>query len=120
MNIGDKVLSYLYKNKGPATILSFSSLFGEEYVEILFLNSGEKLSTKKSDLIPELSILERLKNGDLDSTELFLVRNMIIRLKVAISDNKLISSANFKIKPLPHQLLTVNFVMNRFQYYQTI
>jgi ERCC4-related helicase len=115
MNIGDQVISQIYQDKGPATILSFATLFGEEYAELLFVNTGERLATPKSDLVPEMSLSERLKTGKVDSSEWFLVRNMALRLKIAMTDNKLISAANYKIKPLPHQLLTVNFVMNRFQ-----
>lgn len=40
---------------------------------------------------------------------------MALRLKVNLSANKIVTSANYKIQPLPHQLLAVHFVMDRFQ-----
>ncbi|MBN2531356.1 MAG: DEAD/DEAH box helicase [Spirochaetales bacterium] len=114
MNIGDRVTSRLYEEKGPGTILSFSLLFGEEYAEVLFSN-GEKISTRKNDLVKETDIIHRLSEGDTDNLHLFFAKNMLARLDSSITDTRLIGSANYKIKPLPHQLLTVNFVMNRFR-----
>ena len=40
---------------------------------------------------------------------------MILRLDANLSENKVITSTNYKIQPLPHQILTVHFIMNRFQ-----
>lgn len=114
MNIGDRVVSRLYEDKGPGTILSFSSLFGEKYADVLFSN-GDKIATKKSDLVAEINLVSRLAKGDIDNIHLFLTKNMLVRLNSSVTDSKLIGSANYKIQPLPHQLLTVNFVMNRFQ-----
>ncbi len=49
MQIGDKVSSKLYADKGTGTILGFTDLFGESYVELLFSN-GEKASTSVDEL----------------------------------------------------------------------
>lgn len=115
MNIGDKVYSRLYSDQGEATVLSFSELFGEEYAEVLFTSSAQCITVRKDDIYPADSFASRMQSGSIDHPELFLVRNMAIRIKAAKSEERLISSANFRIKPLPHQLLTVNFVMNRYQ-----
>ena len=41
MQIGDKVTSKLYAEKGIGTILGFTDLFGESYVELLFVDGVE-------------------------------------------------------------------------------
>ncbi|MBF0227735.1 MAG: DEAD/DEAH box helicase family protein [Desulfobacterales bacterium] len=114
MQIGDKVKSRLYMIKGTGTVISFSELFDEIYVEVLF-NDGTKISTAKSDLIEEDNPLTRLQNSNIDKPFAFLVKNMALHLEVNISENKIITSTNYKIQPLPHQILTVHFIMNRFQ-----
>lgn len=114
MKIGDKASSRLYADKGIGTILGFTDLFGETYVELLF-QDGDKISTSKGDVISEDNLLTRLKNSSIDNPSAFLARNMALRLYANLSENKIITSANYKIQPLPHQLLAVHFVMNRFQ-----
>ncbi|MDM8535421.1 helicase-related protein [Desulfobacterales bacterium HSG17] len=114
MQIGEKVKTKLYANKGTGTIIGFNELFDETYIEILF-NDGTKVSTLKQDIIAEHSLLNRLQNADIDSPQAFIARNMILRLEANISENRVITSANYKIQPLPHQILTVHFIMNRFQ-----
>jgi len=114
MQIGDKVKSKLYGNKGVGTVIGFNELFDETYVDILF-NDGTKVSTLKSDLIAEDNFLHRLKHSSIDRPEAFIARNMIMRLDANLSENKVITSTNYKIQPLPHQILTVHFIMNRFQ-----
>ncbi|MBF0397665.1 MAG: DEAD/DEAH box helicase, partial [Desulfobacterales bacterium] len=101
-------------SKGTGTIISFSELFDEIYVEVLF-NDGVKISTAKNDLVEEDNPLTRLKNLNIDKPAAFLARNMALRLEANISENKIITSTNYKIQPLPHQILTVHFIMNRFK-----
>ena len=36
-------------------------------------------------------------------------------METYLTGNTFISSVNFKIKPLPHQLLVLNFVLNQFK-----
>jgi len=114
MNIGDKVKSRLYARQGTGTIIGFSELFDETCVDVLFSN-GLTISTSKNDLTLEDNLLTRLAASDLDKPTAFLSRNMVLRLEANISENKVITSTNYKIQPLPHQILTVHFVMNRFQ-----
>ena len=114
MQIGDKITSKLYADKGVGTILGFTDLFGESYVELLFSN-GEKVSTSVSDIVVDDTLISRLQDANLEDPYAFLAKNMALRLKVNLSANKIITSANYKIQPLPHQLLAVHFVMDRFQ-----
>lgn len=114
MQIGNKVKTKLYADRGSGTIIGFNDFFDQSYVEILF-NDGTRVSTLKQDIIEQDSFLHRLQNSKIDNPRAFIARNMILRLEANISENRVITSANYKIRPLPHQVLTVNFVMNRFQ-----
>ena len=114
MQIGDKVTSKLYAEKGTGTILGFTELFGESYVELLF-SDGEKTSTSINDIIFVNTLASRLEDCNLEEPHAFMAKNMALRLKVNLSANKIVTSTNYKIQPLPHQLLAVHFVMDRFQ-----
>ncbi|MFW9940468.1 MAG: DEAD/DEAH box helicase [Candidatus Thorarchaeota archaeon] len=114
MQIGSKVKSRLYASKGVGTIISFNSLFKEQYAEILF-KDGSTVTTKINDLITEDDPVSQLQNGSIEHPFIFFTRQMVLRLHANISENTIITSTNYKIQPLPHQLLAVNFVMNRFQ-----
>ena len=114
MQIGDKVTSRLYADKGTATILGFTDLFGESYVELLF-STGERVSTSVTDIVVVDTLVTRLQTAGLESPPAFLAKNMALRLEANLSADKIVTSANYKIQPLPHQLLAVHFVMDRFQ-----
>jgi superfamily II DNA or RNA helicase len=114
MKIGDKVYSILYKNKGIGTIVSFSELFGEKFAEVLFPDN-EVIQTKVDDLYISNNPIQLLKSSKFDKAEIFIAKNLLIKIEENLLENKIVTSTNFKIKPLPHQLLTVNFVINRFK-----
>ena len=114
MQIGDKVTSRLYAEKGTGTVLGFTDLFGETYVELLFQN-GDNVSTHISDLVVVDTLLSKLLQSHLEEPHSFIAKNMVLRLKANLSSNKIVTSANYKIQPLPHQLLAIHFVMDRFQ-----
>lgn len=114
MQIGDKVTSKLYAEKGTGTVLGFTDLFGETYVELLFQN-GENVSTHVEDLTVVDTLLSKLLLANLEEPQSFIAKNMALRLKANLSSNKIVTSTNYKIQPLPHQLLAVHFVMDRFQ-----
>jgi len=114
MQSGSKVKSHLYAEKGSGTIVGFRKLFDEQYADILF-QDGTTITTKVDDLIVEGNPIFLLKNNQIDHPDIFFARHMMLRLQANISENTIVTSTNYKIQTLPHQLLTVNFVMNRFQ-----
>lgn len=114
MKPGDRVRCRLYKDKGPAIVIGFEELFGEKYVELLF-NNGEIISTKYSDIIQEKDFITLLADREFENPLIFIVRNLLLKIDENLSENKIVTSANFKIKPLPHQLLVTNFVINKLK-----
>ena len=114
MKIGYKVKSKLYSNKGLATIIGFNELFNNTYVELVYPN-GETISTLADDLIFLNDPVSKLSSNIIDKPEEFLAKYAKTRIESTLTERALISSINYKIQPLPHQLLVVDFVMSRFR-----
>lgn len=114
MKIGDKVKSRPYAAKGVATVVRFNRLFEREYAELLYPN-GETLSVTADDLVPVTDPVYNLAGGSVHPPEAFFARYAEARMQSTLTERALVSSINYKIKPLPHQLLAVDFVMSRFR-----
>jgi superfamily II DNA or RNA helicase len=113
LGIGTKVISQVHQGKGEGTLIGFSG-FDDTLVEVIF-DTGEKLTCRVEDLVPVTDPVSRFKAGQFSSPDAFLCRLFSSKLAGKLTDKALIASVNFKVKPLPHQLLAVDFVMNRFK-----
>lgn len=114
MKIGDKVKSKLYSHKGLATIVGFNEIFDSAYVDLVYPN-GETISTVSDDIICLNDPVSKLGSGIIDQPEAFFTKYADARLQSTLTERALISSINYKIQPLPHQLLVVDYVMSRFR-----
>lgn len=112
MNIGDEVKSRLYHDKGIGIVIGFNEVFGEKHVELLF-SDGSRIITKYDDIIRKKDILTLLSEKQFENPLIFMVNNLLLKIEENLSEDKIITSANFKIKPLPHQILVTNFVINK-------
>lgn len=111
---GTHVICEIHRNRGAGKVISVTDLFGESYADVLF--SGGKALTVPTDTLIVLSdVAHSLQNGEFGSTAAFFARNALLRYKANLSESKIAGSANYKIMPLPHQILTVHFILNRFQ-----
>ncbi|MBF0235501.1 MAG: DEAD/DEAH box helicase, partial [Desulfamplus sp.] len=111
--IGKTVVSTVHKNKGSGTVIGFSG-FDDELVDVIYEN-GEKIVCRVEDIQLVSDPISNMKNGNLSTPQAFFCRLLSSILQGHLTERSLISSVNFKIKPLPHQLLAVDFVMNRFK-----
>lgn len=114
MKIGNKAKSKLYAHKGFATIVGFNELLDNTYVELVYPN-GEAISTVSDDLIFFDNPIAKLSSNIIGKPEEFFARFAKARIGATLTERALISSINYKIQPLPHQLLTVDFVLSRFR-----
>ncbi|MEC9493033.1 DEAD/DEAH box helicase [Flexistipes sp.] len=112
MNVGDEVKSRLYQDKGIAIVIGFDEIFGEKHVELLF-GDGSRITTKYDDIIQKKDTLTLLSEKQFENPLIFMVNNLLLKIEENLSEDKVVTSANFKIKPLPHQLLVTNFVINK-------
>ncbi len=111
--VGSQVRSTLYRDRGVG------HGGGHEHAFRYRVSGPLRPTAAVSPHRPAIVVLETdplalLQSGQTDSAALFLCRNLNLRLQANLSENRIVTSTNYKIKPLPHQLLTVDFVMNRF------
>jgi len=114
IKVGTKVISKIYKDKGIGTVIGTSDFLGDNHFDVLF-STGEQIVSRIEDIELIHSPVSKIQNGILNNPNEFICRYLTLLIEANLTENALISSANYKIKPLPHQLLTVDFVMNRFQ-----
>lgn len=115
INIGNTVISKTYADKGTGSVIKVQSIFGNTYAEVFFERTREKITLPLLDLeicdTPEAAI----KSGKFSPSRVFLLRLLKDQIKAAATQDIVQSAANFKIIPLPHQILTVNFVLDQFK-----
>jgi superfamily II DNA or RNA helicase len=115
MNPGTTVRSNTHPSKGSGLVIAVKTIFGREYVDVFFEKTREKLIVPADDLVicepPEV----KLEKGLFSSADRFLLRLLMERIRELKSGSGLQSAGNFKIIPLPHQLLAVDFVLDRFK-----
>ena len=113
MKLGSKVK---YKDKyGIGQIISKAEIFNNIYFEVFFKKVTKTIQVKKEDLelLPDPSSL--LAAGYSSDPNTFFLKNMAHNLEQFYNNQDVISSVNFKIQPLPHQILALNFVLNKFK-----
>lgn len=113
MKLGSKVK---YKDKyGIGQIISKAEIFNNIYFEVFFKKVNNTIQVKKEDLelLPDPSSL--LSAGYSSDLNAFFLKNMAHSLEQFYNNQDVISSVNFKIQPLPHQILALNFVLNKFK-----
>lgn len=115
MKIGDTVLSSTYEEKGAGTVLMTREVFGQEYADIFFEGTREKLTLPVSDLSGVRTPEEKFRTGEFSPASKFMLRLLKDHILAAAAQEGLQAAGNFKILPLPHQLLAVNFVLDQFK-----
>lgn len=115
MEIGQKVMSDLYEDYGEGTIISKNRIFDEEFFKVFFEAAGKTIEIKEEDLKTIETPLDLYKAGLSSSTSEFKLNFLSHQLEALASTEKALSPVNFKIKPLPHQLLALNFVIDQFR-----
>jgi SNF2 family DNA or RNA helicase len=115
MKIGQKVISDLYEDYGIGTIISFSTIFDKEFFNVFFEKIGKTIEIQKDDLKPVETPMDLFNSGIYSSSNDFKLNFLAHSLEVLASGEKALSPANFKITPLPHQLLALDFVIDQFR-----
>ncbi|GAB7014920.1 helicase-related protein [Methanogenium cariaci] len=90
-------------------------MFGETYADVFFEKSMEKLTLPVSDLMVRDTPDAAFSAGRFVSADQFLLRLLHDQITAASTQGLIQSAANFKIIPLPHQILAVNFVLDQFK-----
>ena len=112
---GSTVTTTTYPNKGPGKVINISEVFGEKYADIFFDKTKEKITLPLSELNSLLPPELKFKTKEFSSTSMFMLRLLKDRILTTSTQQGLHSPGNFKILPLPHQLLAVDFVLGQFK-----
>lgn len=115
MKIGDQVISKIYPEYKVGKILKINDLGDESYCEIFFDEIKDVITLNVDSLSKFSSNIEKMSRKDYDDPLLFEICLLCEKIKTLSYQDKMISANNFNIIPLPHQILTVNRVMDEFE-----
>ena len=113
MKVGDYITSKSYIGKGKGCILSISEIADSTTYTVFFEATKEVLSLNENDIVKIKDPFEKIKDNDFDNPLLFAVRILSEKIESLFYQDKIISACNFSIIPLPHQILTVNNVLEK-------
>ena len=116
MKIGEQVTSPLYSDKKQGKIVDIRTIDGTTYYDIYFSRTREVLTLSEKDVKEVKVPITRLKERIYDNPLLFQLRILAEQLESLIYQDKIIAANNFNIIPLPHQVLTVNQVLEKFKH----
>ena len=114
MKIVDSVKSSAYADLELGRIINILSFDGANYYEIYFPKSKETLTLEEKDVSRVVTPLEKLNNGEFDVLPLLKLRILSEKISALLYQDKIVAANNFKIVPLPHQVLAVNQIMGQF------
>jgi SNF2 family DNA or RNA helicase len=111
MEIGSQVISKIYQDYGIGKIVDINTIGEETYCEVFFTDKKEVLTLNMNSLTKFTSNLEKMETRDHNNPLLFNLSILSEKIKALSYQDKIISANNFNIIPLPHQILTVNRVL---------
>lgn len=115
ITIGNTVTSTAYSNKGIGTVVNVREVFSEKYADVFFDRTKENITLPVSELSSLLSPELKFNSKEFSSARLFTLKLLKSQTLATITQQGLRSAGNFKILPLPHQLLAVDFVLGQFK-----
>ena len=115
MNIGQNVISELYRVYGEGTVISSSKLFDKKFYKVFFDITDKIIELPEDDLKPIDDPANLFHAGIFSSPIAFKLNYLAHSLDAMASGEKALAPANFKIAPLPHQILALDFVIDQFR-----
>ncbi len=113
--IGSTVTSKTYSDKGTGSVIKIETIFGDTYADVFFDRTREKFILPLADIELCETLETAIKSGKFSPAHSFILRLLKDQMKAGATQDIIQSAANFKIIPLPHQILTVNFVLDQFK-----
>ena len=113
MEVGDYITSKSYAHKGKGCIFGISEIAGTKTYTVFFESTHDVLTLNESDILKIKNPFEKIKDNEFDNPFLFPVRVLSEKIESLFYQDKIISACNFSIIPLPHQVLTVNNVLEK-------
>lgn len=113
MEIGEFITSSLYPEKGKGRIVGVNNIDNDLVYDIFFSDTRELLSLNSDNIVKVKTFEDKLNDNIYDNPFLFSLRLLSEKVDSLAYQNKIISACNFGIMPLPHQVLTVNNVLEQ-------
>ena len=128
-HIGDLVTLSHDRTTGAGRVVAADTLFDQTYLEVYFPATGQVVRRPADDFEPWGDLFDRLaadltprpspgrrgEGGEVAPTSAFLARLIARQLQALVTQQGVLSAANFRITPLPHQILAVDFVLGQFK-----
>jgi len=111
-NLGDTVQ---YDTGQMARIIALAELFGQRYADVFVEPGGPVHRVPVAELRPLPDPLAALSGGQATPVPLFVARLAAHQLRALLTQQGVLSAANFRVTPLPHQVLAVDFVLGQFR-----
>jgi len=115
MQRGQEVKSKTYPEKGLGIIIDVKSFAGKDQVMVFFEKSRDKFLLPGQDLVVLGKPEDKFCGLTFSSSDKFSLRFLLEQEKARKTQIGFKSAGGFKILPLPHQLLAVDFVLSRFK-----
>ncbi|EMR73855.1 DNA/RNA helicase, superfamily II, SNF2 family [Thermoplasmatales archaeon SCGC AB-539-N05] len=115
MQIGQKVISDLYAEQGEGIVINITKIFNKEFCTVFYKKNGTTIEIQTEDLKLLDTPINQIKQ-QMQSTPIEFKLNLLSHdIEVLSSGEQALAPINFKITPLPHQLLALNFVIDQFR-----
>lgn len=113
--IGDLVKLPDERGTAMGRVVAADRLFGQRYLDVYFPAKGQTVRRVAEAFEPWDDPFHRLTVGQVAPASGFLARLIARQLLALLTHKGVLSAGNFRITPLPHQILAVDFVMGRFK-----
>lgn len=115
IKVQDSVVHQYYPDKGIGKVLLQEELYGQSYYLVYFEHSKENLRCHETELQLVALPLDNARRHTFSDPLPFLLFWEKEKLLAEKSSHDIQTISNFKLKPLPHQILAVDFVLNQFK-----
>lgn len=112
MNIGDMVGM---SNGRQARVIGMTELFGQRYADVFIEPDGPVRRVPAGDLRVLAEARTAYGGATVTPAALFIARLAAYQLQAKLTQQGVLSAANFRVSPLPHQVLAVDFVLNQIR-----
>lgn len=113
--LGDLVSLSHNRGVGAGRVVAADTLFGQSYLEVYFPATSQLVRRPADDFEPWGDLFDRLTAGQVAPATAFLARLIARQLRSLMTQPGVLSAANFRITPLPHQVLAVDFILGQFK-----
>jgi len=115
MQVGQRVISELYAEQGAGIVINTAKIFNKEFCTVFFKKNGTTFEIQTDDLQLLDTPLNQIKQQMQSTPQEFQLNFLAHSIEVLSSGEKALAPINFKITPLPHQLLALDFVIDQFR-----